>query len=259
MKKILLLFLGLLIVSLGLLAYYFFLKEPAVFNNLGIFKNNALEKILSEQVYKGKSFKEGTVPLDAITHAYGLMGITDGVAIEEPYQIKADSGELLATNELSFRLFYLDDKAKLQSVLVALVVKLPDGSSFVSTGIGNHIRDLAKAQYKEDPTMDQIKMFLRSKFENLPGRIVDIRYWVTLEDLARLPAAQPGSDIDITRQFTKKDITGRQAGYKKLVETGDPGIGVILSNVVTSTFLGGQPQMVQLNNVTFPKVRVPGK
>ena len=89
------------------------------------------EAILADgRLYPTGNFQEDVIRYYPGESEHNLKGITDGVAIEKPFEIKTDGGELLATNELAYRVYYLDEQKRLQSIMVALVVKLPEGNAF---------------------------------------------------------------------------------------------------------------------------------
>jgi hypothetical protein len=180
---------------------------------------------------------------------YLLTGITNGVMIEEPFEIKTDSGELLASNELAYRLYYLDAQQKLQSIMVAVVVRLPDGRIFPIHNPGKSIERV----YGDNPTLEQTKDFYKAYLE-IPGRVVQASFYATpgdVDKLLELAAAkdmpiEPGSYSDQRYQLAKADAAGRLAEYQKLVETGDPGLGIILMNAGSSATYGLEPKIVVL-------------
>ena len=181
--------------------------------------------------------------------AYDLWGVTDGVMIEKPFEIKTATGELIATNELAYQLFYLDAQQRLQSIMVALVVKLPDGSVFPIYNPGKSIEGV----YGDNPTLEQMKDFYKQYVE-MPGRIVEATFWATPGDIDKLleqaeaneMPVEPGSNDDQRFQLAKIDAAGRLAAYQKLVEYGDPGLGVILASIGSSASFGVEAMIVAL-------------
>lgn len=177
-------------------------------------------------------------------HGYDLKGIIDGVAIEEPFEIKTDGGELLATNELAYRIYYLDEQNRLQSIMVALVVKLPDGSAFPMARL-----DFLKEEFGEAPTLEQMKSYFKKYFENMPGKMTVAGFWATPEDVDKfLKVAKshgPVSPYESDRfKLFRRQVAGRLEDYQKLVASGDPGLGIILIHQGSSWFYTNEPLSV---------------
>ena len=84
-----------------------------------------------------------------------MRGITDGTVVEEPFEIKTDSGELLATNELAFRIYYLDTQQRLQSVMAEMVVRMPEGGVFPVYSREKGFEMI----FGYTPTLEQMKSF----------------------------------------------------------------------------------------------------
>jgi hypothetical protein len=192
------------------------------------------------------NFQEDVIFFTSESFEYHLMGITDGVAIEKPFEIKTDSGELLATNELAYRIYYLDTQQKLQSMMVALVVKLPDGSHFPMEN-----QYFLNIEYGSEPTLEQMKSYFKKYFENMPGKITHAGFWATPEDVDKfLKVAETYGQVppyEYERfKLLKKQIAGRLEDYQKLVESGDPGLGIILINQGASLLYGDEPWIVEL-------------
>ena len=198
------------------------------------------------RLYPAGNFQEEVIFFLPDISEYVLMGITDGVAIEEPFEIKTASGELLATNELAYRIYYLDNQQKLQSMMAAMVVKLPDGSVFPTANL-NPI----KAEYGEAPTLEQMKSYFKRYFENMPGKIAAAGFWATPEDvdklLKKIETNGAITPYEYERfQLLKKQIAGRLEDYQKLVTSGDPSLGIILLSQGGSVLYGDNPWMVEL-------------
>ena len=108
--------------ALGVLGYYDY-KEKAWQSTKGW-----KEAMLAAPLLRAtEDFSKSTMVYYNDSFEYNLRGVTDGVVIEAPFEIRVAAGELIATNELSYRIFYLDKAKKLQSIMAALVVSLPDG------------------------------------------------------------------------------------------------------------------------------------
>jgi hypothetical protein len=248
----------LLLIAVGMGGYYWSIKTTKPTQTIPAKVNpKTIEEVLADQVYKGKSFRDATMTYSEEVFEYHLRGITDGVAIEEPFEIKTGSGELLATNELAYRIFYLDAQQKLQSMMVALVVKLPDGSVLPMSDL-----DSMKESYGDAPTLEQMKSYFKKYFENMPGKIMLTGFYATPEDIDSLfkkaedlgRPEPPGSYVSQVFQLAKKQVAGRLGEYHKLVESGDPGLGIILLHQGTSAFYEEGGTYVNMGNLTLPKV-----
>jgi hypothetical protein len=246
-------------IGIGLLGYFLWLKiKYRPLNSRSTADQpETLEDVMLVQIYNYKNFDESVI-FHSPSDSYSITGIADGVAIEEPFEIKTTSGELIATNELSYRIFYLDEEKKLESITAALVVRLPDNSIF-PLGEG----DLIKEEFGEDVTLEEMKSFFKRHFENMPGRVVSTGFWTSTEDIDKFIALvrskgysiEPGSYQERRLQLGKKHIEGRENEYKNLVETGDSSLGVILLNDGTSDFFGKNPKLLDLRNASLLKLR----
>jgi hypothetical protein len=59
-----------------------------------------------------------------------LMFISDGVLLKDPIEIKTRTGEVLATSIVAFRGYYYDISSQKQSVIVPMLIKLPDNRNY---------------------------------------------------------------------------------------------------------------------------------
>lgn len=185
-----------------------------------------------------------------VSFTYTLAGITDGVVVEEPFEINGPTGEVIATNELATRVFYLNKDKKLRSILMSLVVRLPDGKVFPLDRL-----DLMKKELGDKPTLEQEKGYFKKYFEGKRGKVVAFVFYATVDDIDKLfkKAADQGHPVNqdsdpyvyAKYQLGKKQIEG-QGEFQKLVETGDTNLGIILLTRGTSDFCGKEPEFVKL-------------
>jgi hypothetical protein len=216
--------------------------------------------MLEDPILNGQhSYQDRVFQHDEKSHSYYLLGIADGVALEDPYEILSASGEKLANNVISYNAVYLDQKQKLRMISIPVVVKLPDDTLIVSESI---TRAVIQENYGDDFTSEEVKQFinetLRNKLESQLGKVVAMRFYIDSESVDYAIQNQaslgnpviPGSIRSTQWELIRQYVKGREDDLKKLVETGETDLKYLyISANSTDFYYPQEPDIVKLENI----------
>jgi hypothetical protein len=149
-----------------------------------------------------------------------LTFVSDGMVIRDPIQIKTKTGEVLATSMAAFKGYYYDNLGKKQSIVVPMVLKLPDGklyhSSYIDTLTWN-AADLTQ-QIQNNP-----QLFGAGK-----GMVMQIGVY------SHVPVEYLNNSANQSLRFTVLHLIDKynkswQAEVDKFYNQGDPQIGLVFT------------------------------